>query len=155
LSAIARSFSAAFDDTPSLVQATLARLEESDKAKRRMSLELAAGRGRALYDQTAPRLSGVRLHRKAAALNDDTRAEAQAFTAGTKAVYIGWQDSPPSLLLACSTDTGVHAGNLLKELITGRGGRGGGSATLAQASIPADVDLGEVLDDLESRLALE
>jgi alanyl-tRNA synthetase len=119
-----------------------------------MSLELASGRGRAIYDETPPGPSGIRLHRKAAPLNDDTRAEAQAFTARTKAVYIGWQDCPASVLLACSAETGVHAGNLLKEVVVARGGRGGGSATLAQASIPAGADLKKLLDDLESRLTI-
>ena len=152
LSGIARSFSASLDETPSLVQASLARLEESDKVRRKLATELAAGRGRALYDECEPAVSGFRVVRKPGALNDEIRAEAQAFTARPSAVYIAWQESPASVLAACSADAGRHVGNVLKEVLSARGGRGGGSATLAQASIPVKESLLEVVDELVLRL---
>jgi alanyl-tRNA synthetase len=54
--------------------------------------------------------------------------------------------------VGCSTDMGKHAGNVLKSIVTPLGGRGGGSATLAQASIPLGVGLPQVLDALQSEL---
>ena len=149
---IASSVSAALDETPPLVQAARARLDESDKARRKLSSEVAAARGRALYIDCEPGSSGIRVHRKRGELNDDARAEAQAFAAGAKAVYIAWQESPASVLVACSTDAGTHAGNVLKQIINEAGGRGGGSASLAQGSMPAGSNMQKILDALESKL---
>jgi alanyl-tRNA synthetase len=39
--------------------------------------------------------------------------------------------------MAVSADAGVHAGNVLKEAVARLGGRGGGSAQMAQGSVPA------------------
>jgi alanyl-tRNA synthetase len=152
LASIARSLSAAIDETPLLVQTNLVRLEESDKSRRKLAMEVAAARGRSQYDECETGESGFRVVRKQGALNDETRAEAQAFAARPRAVYIAWQESPMSVLAVCSADAGHHAGNVLKEVMGLRGGRGGGSATLAQASVPANVSVREIVDELASRL---
>jgi alanyl-tRNA synthetase len=39
------------------------------------------------------------------------------------------------VLLAASIDSGVNAGQVLKEALAETGGRGGGSATVAQGSL--------------------
>jgi alanyl-tRNA synthetase len=49
-------------------------------------------------------------------------------------------------MLATSVESGVHSGNRLKELLAVHGGRGGGSAQMAQASLPS-------VDALNSLLA--
>jgi alanyl-tRNA synthetase len=54
-------------------------------------------------------------------------------------------DSPPTLLLASSPDSGVNAGALLKERVTELGGRGGGSPRLAQGTVPDGGALAAVL----------
>ena len=153
LTSIARSFSANIEDTPALVQALLARAEDLDKSRRKLAVELSSARGRALYDETNPNSEGLRLVDKAAVLDDDTRAEAQAFVSRPKSAYIAWQEAPGSVLLACSADSGKHAGNAIKEIVVKRGGRGGGSATMAQASIPAGVAVREVVDQLRGHLS--
>jgi alanyl-tRNA synthetase len=70
-------------------------------------------------------------------LSDETRVLAQSFTSQPGAWFLGISEEPPSLLLAVSADSGVHAGNLLKQALTPHGGRGGGNAQLAQGSVPS------------------
>lgn len=65
------------------------------------------------------------------------RAEAQAFTAGEKSMFVAVAAEPPSLLVAASKDSGVNAGQLVKEAVTAVGGRGGGSPTMGQGSVPS------------------
>jgi alanyl-tRNA synthetase len=43
---------------------------------------------------------------------------------------------PMGVLIACSADCGIDAGAILKQTLAEFGGRGGGSATLAQGSLP-------------------
>ena len=64
------------------------------------------------------------------------RARAQAFVAGPKAVFLAISENPPSMLLAASADSGVHAGDRVKAALASVGGRGGGNAGLAQGSVP-------------------
>ncbi len=45
-------------------------------------------------------------------------------------------EEPPSVLIASSVDSGVNAGAVLKQVLAENGGRGGGSATLAQGKVP-------------------
>jgi alanyl-tRNA synthetase len=40
-------------------------------------------------------------------------------------------------MIAASADSGVHAGNRMKGLLAAHGGRGGGNAQMAQASLPS------------------
>jgi alanyl-tRNA synthetase len=71
------------------------------------------------------------------AIDDAMRARAQAFVAGSKAVFLAVCDNPASVLLAASVDSGVHAGDRVKAAVTAAGGRGGGNQALAQGSVPA------------------
>ena len=50
-------------------------------------------------------------------IDDAMRARAQAFTAGGSALFLAICDDPPSLLLAASADSGMHAGDLLKAAL--------------------------------------
>ncbi len=153
LSTVARTFSSPLDDVPSLVEAQRERLLEVERAHRRLAAELAQARGRELYTNTAASPDGIRrIARRVAALSDDLRVEAQSFTAGAKAVFLAVGDDPPALMLAASADSGVHAGNLLKSALTTAGGRGGGSATMAQGSVPSKTLLQEVSRTLAASL---
>jgi alanyl-tRNA synthetase len=153
LSNVARAFSAPLDDSPSLVAAQLEKLQDLEKAHRRLAVELAQSRGRELYSATAPGPSGVRRSfRRVAALPDDIRAEAQSFTAAEKAIFLAIAEDPPSVLLAASPDSGVHAGEILKNALAQAGGRGGGSATMAQGSVPSKESLNQVAQALAAPL---
>jgi alanyl-tRNA synthetase len=57
-------------------------------------------------------------------------------------------DEPPSVLIACSADSGINAGAVLKQVLAEKGGRGGGSATLAQAKLSDQSILAVVQDAL-------
>lgn len=136
LAAIARAFSAGLDETPGVVRAHQEKLEESEKARRRLATELAQAKGRELHAATAPGEDGLRkIERRVATISDELRAEAQSFTAGGKAIFLALAEDPPSVLLAASSDSGVNAGEKLKAALTEAGGRGGGNATVAQGSV--------------------
>ena len=138
ISSVARSFSAPPDEVPALVAAQLEKLQDSDKARRRLATELAQARGRELYAATAPGPDGIRrVTRRVASLADELRAEAQSFTAGAKSIFLAMGESPPAILLASSPDSGLNAGEFLKAALSKAGGRGGGSATMAQGSVPS------------------
>jgi alanyl-tRNA synthetase len=126
-------------------------VKESEKARRKLALEAAGFRGRALYEECAADERGrkVRLDRRASGpLDDETRAVAVSFCAQPKAVYIAAADQPPSVLLAASADSGIHPGNTLKELLQAAGGRGGGNAQTAQGSVPSKDALDAILNHL-------
>ena len=74
------------------------------------------------------------------------RARAQAFVAGSKAVFLAVCENPPSVLLAASVDSGIHAGDRVKAAVTAAGGRGGGNPALAQGSVPTADALRSVVE---------
>ena len=150
LSGVARLFSASLEDTPALVEALNEQVRELEKARRKLASELAGYRGRELYGSCVPGAGGRRVHiAPTGALDDENRALAQSFTAQPAAIFLASADKPPAVLLAASEDTGLHAGNTLKELLALHGGRGGGNARIAQGSLPS----AEALDALLKALA--
>jgi len=137
LSAIARAFSSALDETPAVVLAQQEKLQESEKARRRLGNELALAKGRELHAATAPGADGLRkIQRRVGSISEELRAEAQSFTAGGQAVFLALAEDPPSVLLAASKDSGINAGEVLKAALAEAGGRGGGNQTVAQGSLP-------------------
>jgi alanyl-tRNA synthetase len=60
-------------------------------------------------------------------------------------------DSPATVVVGCSQELGRNAGEMLRAALAPAGGRGGGSATLAQGLVPAE-NLAAALDALESVL---
>lgn len=151
LARIARSFSAPLDETPALVAAQIEKLNDLEKTRRKLATELAASQGRELYTQTRPAEDGIRRVKVRAAIGDELRAKAQAYTAGEKALLLAVCDDPPSVLLACSKDSGVNAGERVKAALSAAGGRGGGSVTMGQGSVPSKEALDRAAEEL-SRL---
>ena len=137
LTAIGASLSASLDDAAGLVAAQSERLKEGDNARKKLEKDLAVFRARERYDAATADASGVRtiVIRDAGSI-DELRALAQASFALPKVVVVGALNSPPSVLVAASEDSGVDAGKLLKERLAAAGGRGGGSPRLAQGSVP-------------------
>jgi alanyl-tRNA synthetase len=137
LSRIARTFSAPLSETPALVAAQAERLSEAERQWRRLAIELAKSRGRDLHASSPPNDQGVRVHvRKLAAgpLEEDLRAEAQAFTAGGQAVFLCLAEDTGAILLAVSGDGGWNAGTTLKQVLSRHGGRGGGARRWRKAA---------------------
>ena len=138
LAQIARLFSAPLDQAPALVAAQLEKALEADKVRRRMGTELATARGRELCRATAEDAQGMRKTvRRVDSISDELRAEAQSFAAGSKAAILILAENPPSALVAVSNDSGINAGQWLKTALAQVGGRGGGSAAIAQGSVPS------------------
>jgi alanyl-tRNA synthetase len=150
LNRVAQLFSASFDEVPAMVAAQLETARAAGKARRKLELDLAAYQGRELYRSTAPGPDGLRrmVRRAAGGSLEELRALAQNFTAQPKAVFLATLDDPPSVLLAASADAGVDAGQALKAALAEAGGRGGGTARMAQGSVPSRALLEQVLGRL-------
>ena len=148
LSSIARALSAPIEKTPELTGAQAERIKSLEKHNQRLSVELAAREGRELYAAAEPDSIGLRRLIQRGAIDDAMRTRAQAFVGSGKAVFLAVCWDPPSILLAASADSGIHAGELVKKAVSSAGGRGGGNATLAQGSLPS----GEALAKVEAEL---
>ena len=75
------------------------------------------------------------------ALSEESRTEAQSFTSSGPAIFLAVARKPAlgsaGRLPSASSDSSVHAGDLLKRTLADAGGRGGGNAALAQGSLPS------------------
>jgi len=134
---LARITSATFEDMPAMVSAQLEKGKALEKTAQRLASELAKREGGELHAATTAGDDGIRRVTVRGPIDEATRARAQAFIAGGKAVFLAVSADPASVLLAASSDSGVHAGNRVKEAVTAAGGRGGGNQNVAQGSVPA------------------
>ncbi len=150
LARVAQVFSAPLDETPQLAAAQTEAAKSADKIRRKLETELAGYQGRELYDAAAAGKDGVRRasRRLAAGSLESLRGVAQSFCARPKAVFTGVLEDPPAVLLASSEDSGLDAGATLKAALAAAGGRGGGTARMAQGSVPSR----ELLDAVLARL---
>jgi alanyl-tRNA synthetase len=149
LSEISRLVSVPFDEAPAIISAQVERAKGFEKTALRLSAELAQREGRELYAAAEPDAAGIRRVAQRGPIDDAMRARAQAFVAGSKAVFLAISSDPPSILLASSADSGVHAGERVKAAVTAAGGRGGGNQALAQGSVPAGSALDAIAKSLE------
>lgn len=155
LSQVARVFSSPLDETPAMVEAQREKLQEADKTRRRLASELAESNGRALHAATVPGPDGIRrVLRRVETLVEEFRAEAQGFTGSGPAIFLAVAENPPAVLLGCSKDSGVNAGEILKRALAESGGRGGGNVTLAQGSLPSKQALEQASAALIGQLGL-
>ena len=138
LSQIARAHSASLDETAKLVEGQSAQLSELQAENRRLSDRLSTYRAAELHASASPREDGLRIAvERVAAGADSARALALAFAPLSRAVLVVASHTPPSILVATSADSTLEAGKLLRPLLERVGGRGGGSARLAQGSAPS------------------
>jgi len=152
LTAIARTLSTGLDRAAEQAAAQARALEEGEKTRRKLALELALRRGRELYETTPAGPDGTRcvIRRQASGKADEElRALAQGFTERAGAVFLAVFEDPPSLLLAVSESGGWDAGAAVREALGAVGGRGGGSARMAQGSAPDR----QALQEAAARLA--
>jgi alanyl-tRNA synthetase len=150
LGRMAMEFSAAAEELPDLMEVQRADLKESTAVRRDLQAKLDSYRARELYAAAVPDATGMRrvVLRDQASSVDDIRGVAQAFTSMPKAVFVGTVPSPPAVVLAASPDSGIDAASLLKSLLTSVGGRGGGSATMAQGIVPGRAQLETVVESI-------
>jgi alanyl-tRNA synthetase len=144
LARLAAGFSAAPDELPALVERLRADLKDEAAGRRNLETQLAAFRARELHRAATPNGQDVRVVvvREQEGPIERLRALAQAVAALPRAMFVGVVSQPPTLLVAASEDSGIDAGRLLLPRLERAGGRGGGSARMAQGSLkdPAALD---------------
>ena len=148
LSEISRLMSVPAEEAPAIIAAQADRAKALEKTAQRLASELAQREGRELFAATAPDSAGLRHARQTGPIDEAMRARANAFIAGGKAVFLAVCENPPSVLLAASPDSGIHAGDRVKAGVTAAGGRGGGNQSLAQGSIPDKTALPTLVQSL-------
>lgn len=154
LSRIALALKASMAEAPALVLAQGEQLRDAVTTIKRLESELAAYEARALYDATPPGRTGVRVAvvRRETGTLDGMRPLAQAFVALPHSVLIATVASPATVLVAASDDSGLDAGAELKGQLQAAGGRGGGSARMAQGTVPNAELLDGIIDGVRSAL---
>ena len=134
--------------TPETLAAQLDRAKSLEKTAQKLAIELAQREGKELWTAIEPDASGLRRFTHNGPIDDAVRTRAQAFVAQGKAVFLAVSEKPTAILLASSPDSGIHAGERVKALVTAAGGRGGGNAALAQGSLPDGANVTELLPKL-------
>jgi alanyl-tRNA synthetase len=137
LAQLARESATAPEKLPEHLAVLRERLAEGEKERAKLVLQIAERDGANLYGNTVASDDGLRRAvLRVPGMAAGARATASAFATHFKAAILIIAEEPPALLLACSPDSGLHAGTMLKGALSKVGGRGGGSATLAQGSLP-------------------
>jgi alanyl-tRNA synthetase len=150
LSQLAQECTSAPEELVRVVRSLRAELKERRASQKDLETRLDLSRARELYDATRPNAAGIRLAvlRQDSGTSDALKGLAQAYASLPKAVFVGVIATPPSLVVAASRDAGLDAGTTLKALLAQRGGRGGGSPSLAQAVLPGSEQLEAVVSSL-------
>jgi alanyl-tRNA synthetase len=125
------------DKLPEYFASLRQRLSDTEKDCQRYALELARREMQQRYESMPPSDDGLRrIWLEVPLIDDIARAKAQEFTSRGRAIACLVGTEANGLLISVSADSGLHAGNVLKAVIAPSGGRGGGSGTLAQGSLP-------------------
>jgi alanyl-tRNA synthetase len=147
LTQLAAKLTASTAELPQLIQGMQVELKNSRVESQELQNELHRLRARELYSSTAPGSDGIRrvLRREDSGPVERLKGLAQAVASMPLAVFVGASSRPPAVLVAASKDSGVDAGKVLKGLLANAGGRGGGSAVLAQGVLPEAAQLEVVI----------
>ncbi len=151
---LANDSSAAPEELPQLISAQREDLKHATGLIRELEAKLDLSRARELYAAAQPETTGLRrvtVREEQAAL-ESLRGLGQAVTSLPLSVFVGAVSNPPAVMLATSPDTGIDAGAVLRSLLASVGGRGGGSARLAQGMVPGRAQLETLMVSLESRV---
>ena len=133
---LARESAVPIDRVAEHVAGLRQRLRDSEKERQNIVLELARREGEALYDATKQSPDGLRRTLlRTTAIDEGVRTKVQAFTARGRALALAIGEQAAGVLIAASADAGINAGAILKQVLAGAGGRGGGSGTLAQGNM--------------------
>jgi alanyl-tRNA synthetase len=141
-------FSASPDDLPALVARLRQDAKASAAAVAALRTELARTRARELRETTDPGPDGLRRIVHWSDSLDDLRALAQAATTLSRTALFGSvvTETGITVLLATSPDSGTDAGAALRQALAAAGGRGGGTAQLAQGTVPDRAAVERVLE---------
>ena len=148
LSQLARESGTPHDGVSESVARLRRRGSDLEKQNQKLSEELAVLEAADLYRQSQPDRNGIRWQlRSRPTIDNYAKTLASSFTAHPKAAMLIVGEQPCGVLLATSHDSGLHAGERLKALLLKYGGRGGGSATLAQGVVPENVTADTIYRD--------
>jgi alanyl-tRNA synthetase len=150
LAALAGAHSATPGELPALLERQRAELKAASIARRELEETVAAQRARELYASAVPDPRGVRVVvlREPSGPVERLRVLARAFGALPAAVLLASAGEPPAVIRAASADSGMDAARLLRPALERNGGRGGGSARMAQGSVGDPEALDQVMRDL-------
>jgi alanyl-tRNA synthetase len=153
LTQLAAEFSSATKDLPRLIESQREELKDALSIRREMQAALDLCRARELYEAATPDPTGIRraVVRDSGEPLESLRGLAQAFASLPMAIFVGGVTSPPAVVLAASPDTRVDAAGVLKGLLAAVGGRGGGSAALAQGILPGRPQLETIITSLKAK----
>ena len=137
-------------ELPQLIQRLQLDLKTSRVESQELRGQLDQLRAGELYSSTAPGADGIRrvLCREDSGPLERLKGVGQAIASMPLAVFVGATSQPPAVMVAASKDSGVDAGMVLKGLLAEAGGRGGGSAALAQGVLPDAGQLESVIRSL-------
>jgi alanyl-tRNA synthetase len=150
LTQLAADFSSSAEDLPRLVESQKEELKQAQSVRREIQTALDMCRARELYAEVSPDPTGIRraVVRDSGEPLESLRGLAQAFASLPMAIFVGGVATPPAVVLAASSDTRVDAAGVLRGLLASVGGRGGGSARLAQGVLPGRSQLETVIASL-------
>ena len=150
LSEVAASGSAAIDEVPAIVNGLRDQLKSAQSARKVMVEELNRHRAAELIAAAPVGKDGIRrIHAQPVdGTVEELRGIAQAVTSHPMTFFAGVLPEPATLLLATSADSGLDAAALLRTALAKLGGRGGGTARMAQGGIASLADVPTVLRDL-------
>jgi alanyl-tRNA synthetase len=143
LARLGAGLSASVDEIGTLVPAQARELHALQNTVRRMQDEVAGFRAAQRYGGTTAAADGNRyvVDRLATGSADEARAFALALTAHPRAVYLALFAASRTALLAASDDAAFDCGKRLREALATLHGKGGGSARLAQGTLPDTASL--------------
>jgi alanyl-tRNA synthetase len=150
LSTAAAELSSSLSDLPQMIAAQRGEIRDATARARQLEEKLDLCRAQELYGAAVPDAAGIRrvVVQQDASTLEGLRGVASAFISLPMTMFVGTTASPPSILLAASADTGLDAASVLKGLLTMVGGRGGGSARVAQGVVPGTAQLAQVVSAL-------
>ncbi|MEW5914945.1 MAG: DHHA1 domain-containing protein [Gemmatimonadota bacterium] len=144
LTRMAQSASTSVDDLPKIFDSQLAQLRDAESARRKLTDTVDRYRAQELHAAAPVDSLGIRrvVERCVGGTTlEDVRGIALRFAELPRGVFVAATESPAAILVAASADSGVNAGEALRAAVTALGGRGGGSARLAQGTVPNAVAL--------------
>jgi alanyl-tRNA synthetase len=135
LEEMSKTCSVSLNELAGSVAALRQRTADAEKRALRLAMEAAKREGADLFARTAADADGVRrMVVVAPAISEEGRAAAQAFVEQGKGIALILGTDQNTVLIAAGVQAGLNAGAVLKQAIAQAGGKGGGSAAMAQGS---------------------
>lgn len=150
---IASSAGASPDEIAELVPRRLAALRAAEARREELESMLATTEILRLVANAQPGADGLRvlLDIDSDRTLEELRCLARAVESSARTLFIGSPHDSSSLVVGASADAGWHAGDRLRSALAPVGGKGGGTATFAQGSVPHVAMREGVVESLQER----